>query len=725
MPFNAPNIAKSHFVQGTEENRARQLVEDRLNLSLRRYGGQNARFRELNRYYLSLTPRITGRENDRPLNSKTSREPDLFVPRFYSIIEGAVPMFLFGVLGGHPPVRVHGRKPSWHEKASMLEKLVTYDFDRARVMFNSIHVAKQMFKYGTGIAKIGYKYDEYDVTRSYDKSVPVGFTKDGRLRWQTRVVKSRDSVTRYDGPTVEPWNVYNFHPDPFYWRLEDMRYVCARRWTDRRTLELEDENYYRFSGEHLYRHLDRIPRIKRGYIEEVYQMDHGDDLGEAMGWSNSFGIGHNRYTASASADESEDLVEIVEYWDRDDRVVYLANGETPILDTPNPYDDKEIPFVVSRCTILDNHFWGYGLLHPTQRSQEELNSLRNLNLRQAQLNILNIWGYDEGTGLAQIATHFDPGDVIPIPFFANGNPGLVPLFQGRPLPPEAYQYEDRIDLDIQTAIASPGYRAGAGSGSGTATEATIDEERAQTRIRLQNLMGNLTYASEIARLFISRRQQFLSDEGQVIRITGAEGVEFETLTREDVAGEYDFVPGGQHIIPGKDVLRQQILQLWALQGNNPTIAQMLKSEELMEETLKLFDFEHPERFMQPLPSQNPFATRPDLEGKVLYVGERIDATKMENHEQHMQAHAQELQRAVQEGNERAEFAIRQHMQQHQKYLQEIEALKAEQQQLNAREGGTPPQEQPGLRGYAGTVPNLQNAVETSGGLAARTRGGAG
>ena len=125
------------------------------------------------------------------------------------------------------------------------------------------------------------------------------------------------------------------------------------RHTDRRTLEIESENYERFSGRPLYKHLDRIPRIKRGYIEEVYQMDHGDDLGEAMGWSNSFGIGHNRYTASASADESEDLVEIVEYWDRDDRVIYLANGETPIWDAPNPYDDKEIPFVAARCTVLD------------------------------------------------------------------------------------------------------------------------------------------------------------------------------------------------------------------------------------------------------------------------------------------------------------------------------------------------------------------------------------
>ena len=144
--------------------------------------------------------------------------------------------------------------------------------------------------------------------------------------------------------------------------------------------------------------------------------------------------------------------------------------------------------------------------------------------------------------------------------------------------------------------------------------------------------------------------------------------------------------------------------------------------------LNLFDFEYSERFMQPEPSQNPFATRPDLESKVLGVGERIDATKAENHEQHMQEHSQALQQAVQNEDKRAEFAIRQHMQQHQKFLMEIQAAKAQAQQAQQAAGGSGgggPQEQPGLRGYAGNVPNLDNAVETSARIGARTRGGAG
>lgn len=717
MPFNAPNIAKSHFLAGTHEARARQLVEDRLNLSLRRYGGQNAKFRELNRYYLSLTPRITGRENDRPLNSKTSREPDLFVPRSFSIVEGAKPLWVFGVLGGHPPIRIMGRKKQWHSKAPGMQHLVTYDFDRSEVLTRSMDVASQLFKYGTGIAKIGYRYDSYNLKRKMERKIPVGFNAKGELRWSGSEFDSEEEIVRYDGPWMEPWSVYNFHPDPYYQRLKEMRYVCARRWTDRRTLALENEQYERFTGKPRYKYLDRIPRIKRGYVEEVYQMDNGDDLGEAMGWSNSFGVGHNRYASSGASDESEDLVEIIEYWDRDDRVVYLANGEVPILDCENPYDDKEIPFISTVCHTLDNSFWGYGLLHPIQRSQEELNSLRNLNLRQAQLNILNIWGYDEGTGLAQIATHFDPGDVIPIPFFANGNPGLVPLFQGRPLPPEAYQYEDRIDHDIQTAIAMPGYRSGAGGGGGTATQANIDEQRAQDRIRLQNLTASMSYASELARFFISRRRQYFKDEGEVIRIAGPAGVDFLELTRQDIEGEFDFIPGGQHIYPGKDVIRQQLLQLIAVTAQNPVLMELTDMPEVWEETWKMFDFERPERFLNPPPEKNPFANDPAMEGRVLLVGEFIKATPMENHEMHLEAHNRERLKALGEG--RNTESLDAHIGQHMAYLQR------QQQMQGGGQGGTPAQEQPGVRGHEGNVPNMDNAVPTQGSIEALTRGGGG
>jgi len=703
-------------IQTGEQRSARELVEERLGESMAKYAGQSQQFRELNRFYLSLSPRVFGRENDRPVNTKSQGDPDLFVPRSFAMIEGAVPMWIFGVLGGHPPIRVYGRSKEWHDTSDMLERLVTYDFDRAEVLSKAIHVAKQMFKYGTGIAKVGYKYDSYELTRESDKHELTGLNDAGVPTMQANVLKNKEEIVRYDGPSLTPWSVYNFHPDPKFWDPKDFRYVCADRWTDRASLHDENDNYKRMTGRDLYQNLDQIPHSAKGSVEQAYQADQGDDVAEAMGWTNTQGIAVNRYTGQGPFTEDAELVRITEYWDKNDRVIYLANGETPILDGPNPYDDKEIPFIYARCTVLDNQFWGYGLLHPTQRSQEELNSLRNLNMRQAQLNILNVWAVDEAAMLPKNASDFSPGEWIQVPFFQNGQPGIQPLFQGRPLPPEAYNYEDRIDGDMQLAIASPGYRSGASGDAGTATEANIEAERAQSRVRLQNLQGSLTFGSEIARLFISRRKQYLKDEGETIRIMGAEGVKFITIKRQDIAGEYDFIPGGQHIMPGKDVLRQQLLQLWALIGNNPQLGSMVKQEALLAETFKLMDFEYvEERFLNPPAAVNPLADHPEIENKILSHGGRIDATQPEDHQKHMQVHQQALAMAIQagDGDPRGIEAVQMHIKQHTVFMQQ------------GQQQGNPAQETPGLKGYEGNVPNQDNAVETTGTIEGRTRGGGG
>ena len=198
---------------------------------------------------------------------------------------------------------------------------------------------------------------------------------------------------------------------------------------------------------------------------------------------------------------------------------------------------------------------------------------------------------------------------------------------------------------------------------------------------------------------------------------GAEGVKFINIKRQDIAGEYDFIPGGQHIMPGKDVLRQQLLQLWALIGNNPQLGSMVKQPALLAETFKLMDFEYvEERFLNPPAAQNPLADHPELENKILAQGERIDATQPEDHERHMQVHQQALSMAIQagDGNPRGIEAVQQHIKQHTIFMQNAQ-----------QQGGNPAQEQAGLRGYEGNVPNQDNAVETTGSIEARTRGGGG
>lgn len=702
-----PSFLTHTFASSSAEGKVRDKVLGHLRDSVNRYGGQNEKFRQLSRYYYSLSPSLRGPNNDQPTSRRKSRYPDLFVSRPFTAIEAAVPPWVFSVVGGNPPVKVYGRKPEQQGKSDAVEKMLAYDWERSEVLHRSIEVAKQMFKYGTGIAKISYKRDSFMRKVSYDVSIPAvnPWRDDGSLRMQNLRVKGEEEIVRFDGPWMDPVSVFNAHPDPYYHRIKDMRYFIIDRWTDRKSLKIEDENHYRLTGKNKFKNLEKIPRMRGNYIESLYNMSHGDDIAEAMGWTSQSPFSLNRYLDGGHSGNKpeDDLIHLVEYWDREDKLVILANDETPILDGPNPFDDNELPFVAARCYVVDGQFWGLGYLYTMRRSVEEMNRHRNLWMRQAELNTLNVWGYDENVGVPGDLS-LEPGKLQPIPFYADGKPNLVPLYQSNPLPPEVYQLEDRLDKDIQLVNAQPNYSLGP-TGADSATEANIANENIQSRIRLQSLQGELTYATEIARFFHARRQQYLKDEGEVFRILGPDGLQYERFTPQDIAGEYDFVTAGQHIHATPAVLRQQMQQAIALIGNNPIFLGIHKPYEVWRELWKLMDFPRPEVFLSP-PRENTLS--PQAENRVLDYGEWVPVNPNDNHEIHVQVHTQGL---VQAQTPEAQKIYEDHIGEHRRYLELAQAAQA------------PPQEQPGMRGYEGNVPNMQNAMPTPGGIMAGIGGG--
>ena len=115
------------------------------------------------------------------------------------------------------------------------------------------------------------------------------------------------------------------------------------------------------------------------------------------------------------------------------------------------------------------------------------------------------------------------------------------------------------------------------------------------------------------------------------------------------------------------------------------------------------------------PAVNPLADHPEIENKILSHGGRIDATQPEDHQKHMQVHQQALAMAIQagDGDPRGIEAVQMHIKQHTVFMQQ------------GQQQGNPAQETPGLKGYEGNVPNQDNAVETTGTIEGRTRGGGG
>jgi hypothetical protein len=111
---------------GTKDNRTKDHVMTRVGDSQATYKGQNIVFRQLNRYYLSLSPPVEVRDNDRAIITGRQEDVDLFVPITFSIIESAVPLFLFSQFGHVPYLDVQGRTQDDDEKKDAVRNMLDY-----------------------------------------------------------------------------------------------------------------------------------------------------------------------------------------------------------------------------------------------------------------------------------------------------------------------------------------------------------------------------------------------------------------------------------------------------------------------------------------------------------------------------------------------------------------------------------------------------------------------
>lgn len=713
------NLILNTHPMGSKDSKARDKVMGRLQESVAAFGGQNNLFRRLNRYYHSLPPPLEARDNDRAvLRGRGEEEMEIFVPWSFATIEAATPQWIKMQFANRPYLEAMGRTEDDHKRAPAVDHMLDYDFERDSTIMKAIPYAKSIFKYGTGIGKVSFRYDWHFTKRKYKRKVPTGFDLFNRLMSKWETFTEKEKVTDFQGPWFDWVSIFNFGIDPLYYELQRMRYVWERRWADRELLKKEDEMHKALTGKALYKNLDKIPELRKGYAEGQYQLDASDDTSEAMGWSSTPGFGRPRGYAQIRDVETdrEKAVEIIEYYEKpNDKRILVANGETCILDGEMPFDDKQYHYVASTCIPLEGYFYGMGLLHPTRRIQEEVNEWRLLNMKQGRMNAMNVWAVPEDMDFPEQAQEVDPGDVVQVPFFASGKPGLVPLMPGRALPPESQIYEDRMGSDWQRAIAfSDPVMGGQGSsGVDTATEAKQVAAGTQARLWLYGLIAEHTFLQDVGKKFISRRQQFY-DEDQVFRILGKEGPEFKKMTLDEVMGEFDLKPLGQMSHRDKAVDRQQTLQALALL-QNPMVAQVSNVYEQVAEFWKLGDQRFPERFVIAPPEKQ---WNPEHENLILERGEFVPVQANEPHQQHMGVHMEGISK-LEATDERAVEAFQTHIREHQNFMQT-------QGQSQQQGGGGSPQEQPGLRGYAGNVAGPRNAApETEGGIQARVNAGPG
>ena len=507
--------------------------------------------------------------------SKFPWRSKLFIPWSFTVVETIIP-------------KVFARDPNWRalarshdvpeDEPDTVSDLLEYQWGRMGMRIKMYDYIKDSLMYSKGFAKVGWNFQVKNKTFMEPQ---VG--KDDVITFK----KTTKSDVEYDDPTIDIVDPYDIYVDPDATSLDDAAYLIHRK-----TVPLDD-----VKDNPNYKNTDQI---------------------EGNSYADQYADKLNRYQNNVpEKDKHKDLVEILEYWGRDDRLVVVANRSVVLRDTPNPYNHKEIPFVELDDYRDPHRFYGQSELSVIDPLQREINSIRNQRRDYDNLALNPVIRMVPGTLRNPNSAVMAPGNVWMVSDLQSMDVFELPQLQGT-----AVQIEEMTAADIQRTVAIDEIAIGllpANPQRRSATEVNTSQQSAGKRFSMKvalleeavKKMGKMIYALD---------QQFL-DKQRTIQIVGQDGLQnWIRLGPADVRNDYDIDIETGSMLPKDEVAqRQEAVEL--LQYVAPIMARAAGTmPSVMFPILKLilgtFDLPNIEDIVKEL-------------GQVLGVADQINAQQMQ------------------------------------------------------------------------------------------------
>lgn len=414
---------------------------------------------------------------------------ELFVPYIYTVIETTLPR----ILADGPKVNVKPNDPREETYAACEPLKRLYERDNARMRYATRlqETARSGLRYGLGVQKSYWMKKTRSGNRVAPKESEAGF----------KLVQDNQIVV-FEGPAVEPVDIFDFFWDPVGHDLDSCSYVIHRTWRSMEYIEqkVAEGKERRANGENGgWAELD---------LEAVKGM--GSKSGRGDVWAD-------RMLASGMSDyqtEGNELHEVWEYHDRQ-KVYTVLDRALLVQDSLNPFLHGDFPFQIFRPTIVEHEFCGVGEAEPIAHLQYELNTMRGQRRDAATLAMNRGYFYSQGmlnpakvlagAGVF-VPVQGDPKDVIyPMPF--------------TDLPASGVSEEEALKRDIEMTTGISESTIGS-SGEETATGTQLVQAAANQRIRqkAKNLFHDLLRPEVEQRRELYRQNITTEDQGQVIRV---------------------------------------------------------------------------------------------------------------------------------------------------------------------------------------------------------------
>lgn len=476
------------------------------------------------------------------------KRANLFIPYVYSIVETVVPRLISTVFSSRPYIGVLPVKEEAIENAKDMENLIDYQLTQK---IGIIGVATSWFKealiYGTSILKVGWEYEEDEVWVDEPLMEIFGFPIGSRRVKKVQPVK--------DDPLVEHIDLWDFYIDPRAKDIDEADYCIHKVFRDVSYLKRMEE-------QGIYKNIDEVVKVSKEGAGSWYEEGVGTTAFET-GMNTRLGL-----IGMQSIDKPSSKIEILEYW-TDDRVIAVANRSVVIRNDENPYHHRKKPFVRLVDVLVPHEFYGIGEIEPIEDLQYELNSLRNQRMDNINILINRMWKVIRGADIDAKQLVSRPGGIIEVDDMDDVQEIQMTDTSGNAI-------ENVIEMvrrDMDNADGVYDYARGETTDRReTATTASLLSQAANERFNLKVKLIEDLGMRRLGVLLTQLNQQYIDTE-KAIRILGQDGMDFYTLSPENIRGQFDIMPLGSSVEPitNKENKLQSYINLYTILKDSPYV----------------------------------------------------------------------------------------------------------------------------------------------------------
>lgn len=482
---------------------------------------------------------------------------------------------LVNINTGKPRIIVKPRNPDVVLNAKAMQVVMDYYVGEDHLVEKQPLFVQQGLILGVTIAKNHWLYKEaFKVKREW---VPLPTTTQSRM------------VTR-DGPTFEPWNVYDAWWDPAARDVESARYVVLRSWLSKDQL-LQGEcsmkgKHDRHECDGIYHNIDQL--LKVGPSE----------MRSTTAQSAAIGGQHERY---------KDMFEVLETW-TDDTVTLLGSRQVVLRNDANPYWHLQKPCVITQTRPDLFEMVGIPETELVDQIQEAQWTLQNMVIDNLHLTTMRGITYREGS----VA---DPNSLNLTPRFKWGvtDHDDIHVVEIQPLGGDVFQERQRLLADMQLVTGINPYISGSDMSNvdqNTATGVTALQEVASRLLRFKASMIQYKGYQRSFEQWGDMIQQFMT-QPVFTEIVGADGAKgWAEVHPQDIAGHFSYQIEGSEESLSRQQERGEAIAL--LNAFAPLAQlQMINFKPILERIAIAYDFQNPEELF--LPPQTPPAAAPTQE----------------------------------------------------------------------------------------------------------------